>query len=384
MQEVLTRFEAENPGILVMIDEVAFSEIHDVLRLQLDAGEGPDLARITFPGRFAGEYLDLRPYITDEQYWRQNFSPFILGSMQAGPDDEGLYGYPTQFTVAGPYINRSLFEAAGVPVPSDSHEEVTWEEWVAAAAEVQAALTKPGSPVYALALDRSGHRFWAYSLPNCANYIQADGALLADSPGFRASAEQLYNWHLEGLTPLEIWAGAGDQYVAADQFFTAGQVAFYYSGSWQVSLFEREIGESFIWEAVPNPVGECGRSGMPGGAVVTAFAGTQHPEALARLMDFLVQDESLRFYYENALSIPGHLGMIESGLSYPANNETLNTFTSQIPFLMDEAYALQYHPQSGDINGLIRRYLSEYISDLLTLDEALAGLQTELDALSDN
>ena len=31
-----------------------------------------------------------------------------------------------------------LFEQAGVPVPSDESDEVTWEEWAAAATEVAA------------------------------------------------------------------------------------------------------------------------------------------------------------------------------------------------------------------------------------------------------
>ena len=39
----------------------------------------------------------------------------------------------TQLTITGPFINRTLFEQAGVAVPSDESDEVTWEEWAEAA-----------------------------------------------------------------------------------------------------------------------------------------------------------------------------------------------------------------------------------------------------------
>ena len=49
---LLDRFEAENPDIKVVIDTVPYAQgILESLPLQLEAGEGPDMARVTQLGR---------------------------------------------------------------------------------------------------------------------------------------------------------------------------------------------------------------------------------------------------------------------------------------------------------------------------------------------
>jgi alpha-1,4-digalacturonate transport system substrate-binding protein len=59
--------------------------------------------------------------------------------MQAEPGGNAIPGFMTQLTVTGPFINRTLFEQAGVPVPSDSSDQVTWQEWAEATRQVAEA-----------------------------------------------------------------------------------------------------------------------------------------------------------------------------------------------------------------------------------------------------
>ena len=46
----------------------------------------------------------------------------------------------TQLTVTGPYVNRTLFEQAGVDLPGDG---ATWDDWAVAVNEVAQALEVP-------------------------------------------------------------------------------------------------------------------------------------------------------------------------------------------------------------------------------------------------
>lgn len=65
LHDLLDRFEADNPDIEVIIDTVPYSSgILETLPLQLEAGKGPDMARVTQLGGLSKYMLDLRPYLS--------------------------------------------------------------------------------------------------------------------------------------------------------------------------------------------------------------------------------------------------------------------------------------------------------------------------------
>jgi len=380
LRDLLDRFEADNPDIKVVIDTIDYAEgILKTLPLQIQAGEGPDMARLTAFTTLTDYYLDMRPYLPDADYWDANFPSYILQAMRPEGDTEGLYGYPTQFTITGPYINRTLFEQAGIEVPSDTNDAVTWEEWTEAAKQVAEATGTP----YAVAMDRSGHRFAGPAISQGATFFDEEGNVTIDTPGFRTMAELLIRWHEEGITPAEVWAGSSGNYAPATDYFLNGQVVFYVAGSWQINNFAMNIGDTFDWEAVPNPTGPGGSTGMPGGAVLMALKETQYPEQVARVMDYLVQQDVLGEFSARTLFIPGHLGLVEAGVDYETDVEAaanaLNTFLAELPKLADQAYQLNFHPQNSAIFNGIRDRLGQVLNGELTLDEAIARMQQEAD-----
>ena len=227
MRDLLDRFEMENSDIRVVMDNVPYQAgILETLPIQLAAGEGPDMARVTDLGGLAEFYLDMTPLLSDADYWLDSFGG-TLGWLRMSGAEGGIHGFPTQLTITGPIINRTLFEQAGVEVPSDMTDQVTWEEWAAAANEVADALEIP----FPMAMDRSGHRFAGPAISMGAQYFDDEGhPLIAGDEGFRAMAELFVNWHLDGTMPLEIWA-ANTGYAGANEEFGNSQVVFYMSGS---------------------------------------------------------------------------------------------------------------------------------------------------------
>src|ERR1700730_17514841 len=73
-KEMSAEFMKENPDINVIIDEVPYSAILQSLPVQLAAGHGPDIARVTAFGTISQYFLDMRPYLKDADYWDKNFS----------------------------------------------------------------------------------------------------------------------------------------------------------------------------------------------------------------------------------------------------------------------------------------------------------------------
>ncbi len=376
-EDIVQRFESENPDIDVVVDVVPYSTILESLPLQLETGQGPDIAHLTNIAGAARFYLDMRPYVTDEAYWDANFAPTIRLTNPDGGN--AISAVHADTTVSGPFINRTLFEQAGVPVPSDESDRVTWDEWAEAARAVRDATGVP----FAMAMDRSGHRFAGPAISEGARYFNDEGypTLLGDE-GFRRMAERMVQWHADGTMPLDVWAG-GDSYRDARNEFINGQLVFYFTGNWQIGGFQDLIGDAFDWEAVPNPCGASACSGMPGGSVLAAIGATRHPEEVTRFMEYFASEPIYREWAETNLLIPQHTGLIEAGLNFnvrvPQAQAALELFAQQTTMVSEVAVQLQSYQFNTLLFNIPRDRLTQVFVGELTLDEAIAAMQQDID-----
>ena len=80
-EDLLSRFSEENPGITVAVNTVPYTTVRDQLRVQVEAGQAPDMARITDFAGMAGFYLDLRPLMDDPSLLDDNFPGGDFGSL---------------------------------------------------------------------------------------------------------------------------------------------------------------------------------------------------------------------------------------------------------------------------------------------------------------
>jgi alpha-1,4-digalacturonate transport system substrate-binding protein len=376
MQTLIDRFEAANPEISVTLDVVPYSAILESLPVQLAAGDGPDIARVTDLGGLSEHYLDMSPHLSDTAYWEANFAPFLNWLRQPG-DESAISGFMTQLTVTGPYVNKTLFEQAGVEMPG---EGATWDDWAAAAKQVAEALDVP----IPMAWDRSGHRVAGPAISMGAGMFDAEGNPALVDDGLKTMATKLYDWHQDGTMAKELWGSvSGSTYLGANEDFANAQVVMYMSGSWQIPQFATTIGDAFDWWAVPAPCGTAACTGMPGGAALVAMKGTEHPEEVAKLMEFLAAEEQLAEFYGKTLFIPGHLGLAQGGVEFatddPRARHALETFAAAVPGISPVAFDLQgFVSNRVMFNALISR-LGEAIVGELTLDQAFERMSQDVE-----
>ncbi len=373
-RELLDRFEADNPGIKVEIDKVPYKAILESLPVQLAAGEGPDMARVTDLGGLNKYYLDLAPYV-DAAYWEENFGD-TLDWYRGGPDDEGIYGMMTQLTITGPYINKTLFEQAGVEVPGDG---AGWDEWAAAAREVQEATGTP----HAMALDRSGHRIAGPAISMGAQIFDDEGNPALVDEGFSEMIRQFVEWNQDGTMAMEVWGGSGGaSYQDAAQEFINANLPYYFSGSWQVGRFDEAIGDAFDWEVVGSPCGPGGCTGMPGGAGLVGFSETEHPEAVAKVIDFMASEPVHGELIARTKNVPAHKGLAQQGLDYPdvspQAQEALKAWGQQVPSIEATAYKYQGYPLNRAMFNATVERVSQAIVGELTVDEALERIEADI------
>ena len=368
MNDLLRRFESQNRDIRVVLDQVPFKAISENLPVQLAAGQGPDMARIADMGGLARYTLDLRPHLRDAAAWEAGYAPF-LPWMRVPGDTRAIPGFMTQLTVTGPFVNKTLFEQAGMDMPGPG---ATWEQWAEA---VKAVAAKVGAP-FPLALDRSGHRFFSLAVSQGARAIDANGRPAVLDDGFRRAVSLVVDWHRGGIMSKEMWgAVSGSAYRGANDEFKNAQVVMYLSGSWQIAQFDKTIGDAFDWVAVPTPCGPANCSPMPGGAALVGFKATRHPAEVARVMEYLASEPVMREFYSRSLFVPGHVGIAAAGIDYPTASPmaaaALKVFTEQVRQIAPLAYQIQGNANSRVIfNATISR-LGQAVSGEIGTDEAL-------------
>lgn len=373
-QDLAKRFEGQNPDVKVVIDKVPYKAILEQLPVQLAAGEGPDIARVTDLGGLSKYYLDITPYVKDPKYWEANFGQ-TLRWMRPSSGDKGIYGMLTQLTVTSPFVNKTLFEQANVPLPAPN---ATWDQWAEATRKVAKATQVP----FAIAFDRSGHRFAGPAISMGAKYFDASGNLVVDD-GYRTMAKKLYDWNRDGTMPKEVWGGTGGStYRDAFDEFANGRVVMYLSGSWQVRRMDTQIGKNFDWIVVPNPCGPAACTGIPGGAAFVALKRTKNPKDVGRFLDYLASEPVYAEYMARTDNIPAHAAVAKTGVDYklsPQSKTALNAFVAQVAKLSPVAYEIQGYKLNRAIFNPTAARLGQAIAGEISLDDALKRIAADAD-----
>ena len=116
LNELLSRFSAENPDIRVTVDNVSFSVVREQLPIQLEAGQGPDIVRTPDWKSQARHWLDLRPLLPDAAYWDENFG--AQADWMRPDGSNAITGFMTQLTLRAASPTRRCSIRPGSPSPA--------------------------------------------------------------------------------------------------------------------------------------------------------------------------------------------------------------------------------------------------------------------------
>jgi alpha-1,4-digalacturonate transport system substrate-binding protein len=371
--ELAKRFEAQNPSIKIIVDAVPYRTVVEQLPVQLAAGQGPDIARVTDLGGLSKYYLDISPNVKDRAYWDKNFGA-TAAWLSPAAGDRGIYGFMSQLTMTGPYVNKTLFEQAKIALPGP---KATWDEWVDASRRVaRATQTKA-----AMAWDRSGHRFAGPAISYGAKIFDAQGNAVIDD-GYKAAINKFVGWHKDGAMLKEVWAGSGGStYADSIGEFINGNVVMVLSGSWQINRLQRDIGNKFDWAAVPNPCGPAACSGIPGGAAWVALKTSKNPRETAAFMDFMASEQAYAEFVGRTNNIPAHIGLAGK-LAYPnaqpAARNALGVFSNGVSALAPAAFQFQGFKFNRAIMLPTVARVTQAIVGEMSTEEAISKIDSDM------
>ncbi|MBB3163425.1 alpha-1,4-digalacturonate transport system substrate-binding protein [Rhizobium laguerreae] len=375
IKDLLSRFSKANPDVNVILDEVSYDVVKEQLPVQLEAGQGPDIARLTNLKAPAQHWLDLRPYLTDAKYWEDNFG--AQADWMRPDGSTAITGFMTQLTLTGGFVNKTLFEQAGVEIPGP---KATWDDWAAAAKKVA-----DSQKVFAMAIDRSGHRVSGPNISYGANYIAADGKPAPIDQGAKDFLSRFVKWNEDGTMNKDVWvSAAGTTYRSAAEDFINGGLAYLYSGSWQVSGFAQKIGDNFDWVMAGSPCGTAACSGMQGGAGLVAVKYTKNPKDVAKVMDYLAGADVQKEFAERSLFIPAHKGVAAGQMDFKTDNPhvqaALKAFVEAAGQTAAPAIKLPGWKWSDAYYSAIVARISQVIAGEMKLDDAYARIDEDIKA----
>ena len=324
-----------------------------------------------------GHYLNLRPLLPDPEYLYRIFPDIIFRSMSSYFQDIGIYGYPDAAKVVAPFVNLSRFEEAGVAIPGGGEEVASWDDWLAALDEV----VMNTEAEYALSVDNKDHRLVGPAMSLGADY-NSDGLRSADLDGLRDFLLILTALLDDGKTPADTLLGTGK----SQEYFVRGETLMYICGSWKVEEVAAQVGDDFQWAIVPNPSGPGGSTGVAQLTGLVALAGTEHPEAVGRVFEYLLRGEISAEFSARTLTIPARADLAAAGIDYQADGiiaAALSRFTREVPRLQTQAIALDLHPLAPVYYESSNMFLRGYFAGEYTLHEALAELKARLETASE-
>ena len=292
-------FQAQE-GISVQIVNVPYDGFKAKLKQAAQANALPDVGSVpAVDPLWINQLQDLAP-IANSAVNKVNKSLLV-------PSKDGkVLSIPSDVTAAGLFINKTLFDQAGVVYPTDPAKTWTWDQFLAAADQVRVK----AKAKYDLVYDNSPARLSAYLYTNGSKGFQvgSDEKYTVDAAAtpLLAKFAALNN---DVIMPKSVWTSGADP----NALFKSGQVVAYFSGVWQVADFAESI-TKFDWASAPTPAQPVHATDVNLGGQIVAFNNGSKAAAAKKFVDFLFQPAN----YTKVAQTNGYLP-VETGLTlkYP-------------------------------------------------------------------
>ena len=285
-------------------------------------------------------------------------------------DDEGkTYALPNTLTSVGLYVNKSLFDEAGVSYPTAMEDTWTWDEFIEAITEVQDAT----GAKYGTIIDASSHRLRAFLYQMGSNGFQRDeNGEFYTNDKTKPALEFFKEINNDTTVPRSVWLSGDD----ASAMFKSGQVVSYYSGNWQLADFTENITD-FEWESAFMPAQPTVAGNIGSGGVMVAFSTGGNGQAAHDFIDWMYQAENYTQLCETASALPAIDGL---DVTYEFAQDSYDIYNAEIA-AADPVSGYQYTSQlewayegkalEGDP---LREETVKYLNDEQDVDTTIANV----------
>jgi len=364
-QAVIDAYEAQNPNVKVEMVEISSQEYQDKVNIMLSGGDDTDIITVKdIPGYSAmltrGQIIPLNDYIDQDSLDLSIFS----GAAEQLTYEGSIYALPFRSDIWILFYNKDLFDAAGVPYPTN---DMTWTQFDEVARQMTSG--SGADKVY-------GAHFHTWrSCVELATVQDGKNTVISTDYSFmKPMYDMVVAMQNDGIVMDygELKAGS----VHYSGVFKNQQIAMLPMGSWWIGGMIKAVdaGEaSFNWDVVKYPVPEGVEPGTTAGTL-TSLAINTNSDAKDAAWDFI------KFYSgpegAKALAATGNLPAVRtpevldvfaSVAGVPAGAaEALETVTVRLELPMD--------PNVGAIEQILNEEHDLIMTNSVTVDEGVAEM----------
>jgi multiple sugar transport system substrate-binding protein len=363
VQSLVPEFERRAPGVRVRVQQIPWTAAHEKLLTAYVGDAMPDVVQVGvtwLPELVAlGALAPLGAPATDDEF---------PGIAAATAIDGVRYGIPWYVDTRLLFYRRDLLRAAGWDRPP-----ATWPEWVAA----MERLKQRAPDRYAVLLPMTE---WEppviLGLQHGADLLR-DGDRYGDfrSPEFRAGFAFYLDLFRKGLAPRAGAAQSANLY----QDFADGYFAVLISGPWNLGELARRVPQlADDWTTAPLPAfddrGGAGVS-LAGGAALAVVRSSPRAAAARQWAEFLAEPAQQLAFWRLTGDLPARPSAWREG-GLPEAPRTA-AFWRQLA----SVEPMPKIPEWERIAQKLTQHAEDAIRERATLDEALAALDRDVDAI---
>jgi len=361
IDSVVARFEAENPGIDVQVEQLTWQSGREKIVAAVAAGRPPDLCELgsTFlPGLVADStLLDLTDQTAD-------LRGTLVGWETASAHGRS-YGIPWMIGTRALFVNLDLLRRAGL---DPKKPPATWAELLQASRRI--AERVPDAKGFGM---NAGEREILFK--KVMPFAWGNGGDILDSTltkSVMANPENVeaLRFYLS-LKPYSLL----DRQEMHDQAFAKGRLGFVISGPWLVrSLAKTAPDLPFSVELMPRPAPNRGtHASFAGAEVLGIFRGAKRKAEAIRLARFLVRPENtMPVFVATGNAFPAAVSAEAD--SYFASHPMDRVFLNQLK----TAVAPPLHPRWVEIEEIVNGELEQAIHGSKTPEAALRSADARI------
>lgn len=350
---------------------VPFDDYQTRFRTLLAGGTPPDLMRLN--DDFMREMSDKKTILDLSQYTSElDKSQYFENVFDFSDLPNGRAGLAVGTSPRVMFINKTMFEKKGVPLPPTTwtSEGWTWDDYL----ETAKALTGGGDFGTVLVKDTAFENTWSTNNGGQGVFSE-DGRsfTLADPEGIEAMqwAADLSLKHKVSPTWAEI---SSDQ--AEQRLFAAGRIGMYFSAM-PVAGYLAENVTDFEWDVAPVP-GNVHQYSEGSMIVQVIPEKAKDPDGAWEFLKFITGEDGGRFFAERRTCVPLHRGAAETLIS--AGSDTAPENVQLFIEAADHNRSVNSTTATAAAVAIYRPQLQRALIGEISVEEALTSVRAQVEA----
>jgi multiple sugar transport system substrate-binding protein len=398
-QEWVKKFNDSQDEIQLIAQIVDNRYARDNLTAQLAAGNAPDIVgpvgtagRAAFPGQFA----DLKPLMEAAKYDMGDVDPAFLKFYEG--EGGKLEGLPFAIFPSAVYVNKDLFDQAGLALPPAKvgekytldGEELEWDYETVAKLARKLTIDKNGNDATSPNFDAKNIVQWGFNMqwnddPRafgtffCAHYPVKDGK--ADIPDCWKEAFKWYYDAMWGDQPFMPNQAAIDSDLLKGNAFSSGKVAMGLTHLWYTCCIDTKNVPNLGAAVAPSYNGKT--TAKMHGDTFAIMSQSKNPDAAFKVYQYMLGEGSADLYkiYGGLPARTSQQADFLKGLTERFGDVDWQVFLDMIPFLDAPNHELGL-PNNAKANDAFNRLGGDLRSNAdLDLDARIKQFEEELNQI---